>query len=198
VDFPLDEVAGQTVEFVLSIEDNGYPVGDNALWIAPYIWREPSLASSTSTTQDPAVTTTSGYEGYIDPSVGIISGQTDMTNAPDHLRDDYGWSSPVALVFFNLDDGTYWYMQDSWTHPDFQMTVTPGRYHVMAYSYSEDGTETVSAAYTGKNPFCDEPLAEVEIPPGSFVDGILINDWNWKCNGTAERPAKPPEVILPY
>ena len=49
VDFPLDALDGQTVEFVLSIRDNDNPIGDNALWISPYIWRDPAVIAASKT-----------------------------------------------------------------------------------------------------------------------------------------------------
>ena len=192
VDFPLDELAGQTVEFVLVIRDNDNPIGDNALWISPYIWRDPAVIAALQTATPP------GEAGYTDFTPGVISGKVDFTNAPEYLYDEYDWVAPAAVVFFNQDNGTYWYNFTAHYYPEYQMTLPPGRYQVMAYAYNEDYTDYVSAAYTGKNPSCDEPLKDVIMPPNGIVDGIVITDWNWKCSGTAERPEKPAEIPIPY
>ena len=193
VDFPLDELAGQTVEFVLVIRDNDNPIGDNALWISPYIWRDPAVIAQS------LEATPAGTAGYVPISLpGVISGMVDMTNAPEYLYDDYGWTAPAVVVFFNQDDGTYWYNYTAHYYPEYQMTIPPGRYQIMAYAYNEDYTSYVSAAYTGKNPSCDEPLKEVIMPPNGLVEGIVISDWNWKCDGTAERPEIPEGVPIPY
>ena len=192
VDFPLDELDGQTVEFVLVIRDNDNPIGDNALWISPYIWRDPAVIAASKTA------TPAGTTGFTDFTPGVISGSVDFTNAPEYLYDEYDWVAPAAIVFFNQDDGTYWYNFTAHYYPEYQMTLPPGNYHVMAYAYNEDYTSYVSAAYTGKNPSCDEPLKEVFMAPGGTVGGIVITDWNWKCSGTAERPELPAQVVLPY
>ena len=35
----LTPLAGETVRFVLTVRDNGNPLGDYAIWFMPQIWR---------------------------------------------------------------------------------------------------------------------------------------------------------------
>jgi hypothetical protein len=77
------------------------------------------------------------------------------------------------------------------------MTVTPGRYYVMAYARGISGMEIVNAGYTGLYPSCGQPLAIVTVAPNSQVTDIDINDWQQTCSGTAFRPDKPSDVPLP-
>jgi len=105
---------------------------------------------------------------------------------------------PVVVTFFNLDDGTFWYIQTSLTgHPNYQMTVPPGSYQVVAYARGVGGEPYVVAGYTGKNPSCGQVLQVVNVGQNEHVENIVIADWNWTCGGTAYRPEKPSIVPIP-
>jgi hypothetical protein len=195
----LSPLAGQTVEFTLVVRDQGGESSDLALWVMPYIWRDPSQTSSTPiptpTFRPPSPT--DGSEPS-DTTPGVISGMVDMRTAPPYLTDPMlPGGTPVIVVFFNLDDGTYWWYHTAPTHPNFQMTVTPGRYQIAAYGPGVGGEPYVTAGYTGANPSCGLPLAEVTVTPNGTISGIQIADWNWLCNGTAYRPPKPADVPSP-
>jgi hypothetical protein len=197
VDLPLDILEGQSVEFVLTVRDEPDGLPDHALWIQPYIWRSASSSPppATSTLPPPLPTATSGPSS----APGVISGMVDMSSAPPYLHDPvaHPQGMPVVAMFFNLDDYTWWWIHTTLTHPDYQMTVPPGRYHVVAYAQGVGDVPYVTGAYTGMNPSCGQPLKEIVVPPGGHVSGIVISDWNWSCGGTAYRPAKPDEVPLP-
>jgi hypothetical protein len=192
----LSPLAGQTVEFTLVVRDQRDQGSDLALWVAPYIWRDPTQTSSTPI-PTPTFRPSSPTEST-DSTPGVISGMVDMRTAPPYLTDPMiPNGTPVMVVFFNLDDGTYWWYHTALSHPNFQMTVTPGRYQIVAYGPGVGGEPYVTAGYTGSNPSCGLPLAEVTIAPNATVSGIQIADWNWLCNGDAYRPPKPSDVPSP-
>ena len=193
----LTPLAGQTVEFTLVVRDQGGESSDLAIWAAPYIWRDPSQTSST-----PIPTNTfrpSSPTQASDSTPGVISGVVDMSSAPPYLNDPMigGAGTPVIVVFFNLDDSTYWWYHTAPTHPNFQMTVTPGRYQIVAYAPGVGDVPYVTGGYTGSNPSCGLSLVEVAVAPNARVSGIQIADWNWSCGGDAFRPPKPADVPSP-
>jgi hypothetical protein len=181
----LSSLAGQTVRFILALRSpQGDPADDHALWIAPHIYRSPEA-------QPPS--------DQADQTPGVISGLVEMSTAPPYMNDPGKSSStPVVVVFFNLDDGTYWWIHTSLTgHPYFQMTVPPGSYHVIAYGQGVGDVHYVPAGYTGQNPSCGQALQSVIVEPNAEVENIIIADWNWMCSGDAYRPEKPADIPLP-
>ena len=183
----LSSLAGKTVKLVLAVRDaDKDPSTDYALWIAPHIYRSPDAQPAAEDAEQ-------------DNTPGVISGQVDMSSAPPYMNDPVVEESmPVVVVFFNLDDGTYWWIQTTLTgHPNYQMTVYPGNYHVVAYGQGMGGEPYVAAGYTGQAPSCGQPLAEVHVDPNAKVENITIADWNWSCGGDAYRPEKPIDVPLP-
>ncbi|MBL7162186.1 MAG: hypothetical protein ISS57_06240 [Anaerolineales bacterium] len=184
----LSSLAGQTVKLVLAVRDaDKDPSTDYALWITPYIYRAPDAQPPSAASEE------------ADNTPGVISGQVDMPSAPPYMNDPVvDESMPVVVVFFNLDDGTYWWIQTSLTgHPYYQMTVYPGSYHVVAYGQGVGGEPYVAAGYTGQVPSCGQSLQEVVVGPNAKVENIIIADWNWSCSGDAYRPDKPVDVPLP-
>ncbi len=189
----LSALAGQTVELMLVIREKNTPQDSWVLWIQPYVARDPNAQPAPTAI---VVSTPTAS----DKTPGVISGMVDMRSAPPYLIDDpYGAGGrPVVVVFFNLDDKTYWYIQTSLTgHPYYQMTVTPGRYQVVAYARGVGDVPYVTAGYTGQNPSCGQPLKTVNVDPNAAVENIVIADWNWSCSGTAYRPSKPAKVPVP-
>ncbi|MFN8382432.1 MAG: hypothetical protein U0V02_10850 [Anaerolineales bacterium] len=47
INFPLDVLAGQTVQLTLVVRDNGDPSNDFAVWVEPRIFRHPGIATPT-------------------------------------------------------------------------------------------------------------------------------------------------------
>ena len=185
LNLPLAALADQTVAILLGVRDEGDALSGRALWIRPYIWRDPDYVPPTSTPE---------------PKIpGVISGWVDMAASPPYMKDPVvnPQGIPVVVMFFNQDDYTWWWFHTTATHPNFQMTVTPGDYLVVAYGRGVGGVPYVAAGYTGMNPSCGQALALVNVPSNGFVEGIVIADWNWNCGGTAYRPPKPDEVPLP-
>jgi hypothetical protein len=180
VEVSLDALAGQRVRIVLIVRELGETRGGRALWIRPHIWRP---ASETSP-----------------EAASAIYGIVDMASAPPYLNDPLvtgGIGIPVVVVAFNLDDGTYFWVDTTPTHPEYSLSVSPGRYHLVAYAVGVADLPYVAGGYTGDNPSCGQALAEVLVGPGEDVLEIEIADWNWSCEGTAERPDKPPDVPIP-
>jgi hypothetical protein len=190
----LSSLAGQTVKFYLVLRAALDPAGQWGAWIQPYISRDPAAGGIASSASGPTATPDPN-----DKTPGVISGMVDMASAPPYLVDSMsGNSQPVAVVFFNLDDGTYWWIHSSLTgHPYYQMTVTPGNYQVLAYARGVGDVPYVAGGYTGVNPSCGQSLKTVAVPPSGRVENVVIADWNWSCGGTAYRPDKPGDVPLP-
>lgn len=199
VQVPLSAVVGQKVDFVLTVREEGDAQDDRALWILPHIQRDPSAPILTPAPTDSVLES----EDIPSPSgdgTGVISGLVDMSSAPPYLNDPIttaGKGVPVVVVFFNLDDGTWWWIHTTATHPYYQMTVTTGRYHVVAYAHGVADVPYVAGAYTGQNPSCGKPMASVTVARNEHVRGIEIADWNWTCGGTAFRYEKPSGVPIP-
>lgn len=192
IDLDLTSLAGQTVDFMLVVREKGPAQDAWTVWIHPRILRDPNAQPLPTNAPAPTADTTE------DKAPGLISGWVDMSTAPPYLNDPVVGSSPVVVTFFNLDDGTYWYIQTSLTgHPNYQMTVTPGNYQVVAYGRGVGDTPYVAAGYTGENPSCGQALKPVNVEPNARVNAIVIADWNWTCGGTAERPSKPADVPIP-
>jgi hypothetical protein len=195
IDLPLDFLAGKTVDFTLVIRDQSAVSGDRYLWIAPHIYRDPANTSATPLPQ-PGSSSAPTIEPAVDDTPGVIRGLVDMKTAPPYLNDPVttnGLGVPVVVVFFNLDDGTWWWVQTTQTHPNFQMTVPPGLYYILAYAPGVADIPYITGAYTGGTPSCGQPLVAVQVPPGGSALGIFITDW---CE-YPDRPEKPPGVPIP-
>ena len=180
VDVSLDALAGRTVRLVLIVRPTGDTAGGRALWIRPFVFRPASA--------------------YAPEAFGGFSGMVDMASAPPYLNDPIvtgGLGSPVVVVAFNLDNGTFWWVDTTATHPEFTITVPAGRYHLAAYGQGVADVPYVVGGYTGLNPSCGEELLAIDVSPDHLISGIEIADWNWTCGGTAYRPEKPPDVPIP-
>ncbi len=196
VDIPLNFLAGQTVEFTLVIRDQSAILGDRYLWIAPHIYRDP--ISVRNTPLPPITNDSGGSNNEIDEDAAnaMISGFVDMRTAPPYLTDPVttlGLGVPVVVMFFNQDDGTWWWVHTTNTHPNFRMTVTPGTYIVVAYARGVLDIPYVTGAFTGGEPSCADSVATIKVGPNQQVTDIIITDW---C-AFNDRPPKPDEVSLP-
>lgn len=190
----LSSLAGQTVELYLVLRPQDDYENQWAVWIQPYIDRDPDAEPLPTVEVLPTPTPDPG-----DQTPGVISGMVDMSSAPPYLKDSMsGGSSPVAVVFYNLSDGTYWWIHTSLTgHPYFQMTITPGDYQVVAYAPGVGDMPYVAGGYTGQNPSCGKNLKTITMTPNGRLENIVVADWNWVCGGTASRQPKPGGVPLP-
>ena len=190
----LSSAAGQVVEFFLVLRQEEDLENQWGVWIQPHISRDPEAKPLPTAEILPTVT-----PDPEDKTPGVISGMVDMSSAPPYLKDSMnGGSSPVAVVFFNLSDGTYWWIHTSLTgHPNFQMTITPGDYQVVAFAPGVGDVPYVAGAYTGQNPSCGNNLKTITMKPNGRVENIVVADWNWTCGGTAYRQPKPGGVPLP-
>ena len=187
-DADLSFLAGQTVQFSLSVHDNGSAADDYAVWIMPHIAREGGAASDAAPPQQlsPAVVETV-----------TVSGSVDMQSAPPYLYDDHPPGTPAAVVFFEVGGEKWYTVSTELTHPYFSMDVLPGDYYVLAFAHGVGETPFVSGAFTGVDPSCGNAMAVLNVLPGKPISGLHINDWNWSCDGTAGRMEKPEEIALP-
>jgi len=133
----------------------------------------------------------------VDNSPALISGQVDMSTAPPYLNDPVLGSLAMTVVFFNLDNGMHWYEQTTQGDPSFQASIPPGTYQVVAYGIGVGDLPFVVAGYTGEDPSCGKELKTITVQPGTQIEDIVIADWNWTCDGTAQRQDKPADVPLP-
>jgi hypothetical protein len=187
-DASLDPLAGQTVQFLLTVRDNGAADDDHAVWIMPHIARLGSAAIDAIPSHQLNVTNI---------EIVNISGIVDMSSAPPYLYDDHSPGSPASVVLFDLNSEMFFTVSTKNTHPDFSLDVYPGQYYILAYSDGIEDVPYVSGAFTGIEPSCGQPMAVLNVLPDTPVTNLVINDWNWSCGGTAERLEKPEEVSLP-
>jgi hypothetical protein len=184
-DVSLDELAGRTFQFLLVVRDNGNPEDDHGLWIQPHIQRNASVDAPTQQEEVTIIETVT------------VSGTVDMSSAPPYLYDDHPPGTPVAVVLSNAGAPHWYWVSTAGTHPDFTLEVVPGSYYVHAYAPGIGEVPYVTGAYTGKDPSCGEALQYITALPGAPVEGILINDWGFTCESTAERFDKPEHIPLP-
>ena len=199
IDVDLSALAGQTVKFVLAVRGEWDRTENRALWIAPHVWRDPNATPQSADPAQVAPPTLSPDE-KASSVPGVIAGMVDMSSAPPYLNDPIttdGVGVPVVVMFFHLEEDLWWWIHTTLTHPNYQMTVPPGNYHVVAYAQGVGGVPYVTGAYTGQNPSCGVELKAVHVGPNQYLQGIDIADWNWSCGGDAYRPEKPAEVPLP-
>ena len=187
-DANLDPLAGQTVQFVLTVRDNGDADGDHAVWIMPHIARLGSAATDAIPPHQLNVTNIKMVN---------VAGIVDMSSAPPYLYDDHPPGSPASVILFDLNSDMFFTVSTMNTHPYFSLDVDPGQYYVLAYSFGVQDVPYVSGAFTGVEPSCGQPMAVLNVLPDTPVTNLVINDWNWSCGGTAERLEKPEEVSLP-
>ncbi len=187
-DASLDALAGQTVQFLLTVRDNGDADDDYAVWIMPHIARLGSAATDAIPPHQLNITNIEMVK---------VTGIVDMGSAPPYLYDDHPPGSPASVVLFDLDSDMFFTVSTKNTHPDFTLDVYPGQYYIMAYSYGVGDVPYVSGTFTGVEPSCGLPMAVLNVLPDTPVVNLMINDWNWSCGGTAERLEKPEEISLP-
>jgi len=187
-DASLDPLAGQTVQFLLTVRDNGNADDDYAVWIIPHIARLGSAATDAIPPHQLNVTNIKMVN---------VAGIVEMSSAPPYLYDDHPPGSPASVVLFDLNSDMFFTVSTKKTHPDFSLDVYPGQYYALAYSYGVGDVPYVSGAFTGVDPSCGQQMAVLNVLPDTPVINLVINDWNWSCGGTVERLEKPEEVSLP-
>ena len=183
----LDSLAGKTVQFLLTVRDNGDADDDYAVWIMPHIAR---LNAGTDAIPPNQLNLTTIEQVK-------VSGIVDMSSAPPYLYDDHPPGSLSSVVLFDLDSDMFYTVSTKKTNLDFSLDVFPGQYYALAYSYGVGDVPYVTGAYTGNDPSCGQPMAVLKVLPDTPVINLIINDWNWSCGGTAKRLEKPEEVSLP-
>jgi len=184
----LSMLAGRTVQFSLSVRENGNAADDHVVWIQPHIARLGGAATDAISANQKEITQIDAVQ---------VSGIVDMRSAPPYLFDDHPPGSPAAVVFFDINS-TMWYTTETIADSAaFTIKVMPGEYYALAYSYGVGDIPYVESAYTGIDPSCGNAMAVLQVLADKPLENVKINDWNWSCEGSTKRLAKPDEVALP-
>jgi len=178
VEVNLDSLAGQTVQFSLALQvnENASQKDNFLLWVRPVI----EAPASPEPTADE----------------GVVAGRVDFTTAPPFVNDPVLGSAPVVVVFHEMTQDTYTWVQTKFGDGSFRVHLPPGQYEVLAYGTRLDSGYQAVAAYTGMDPSCGQPLKPVTVVAGETVTPVVLNDWN-TCASTAERPGAPPLIPEP-
>jgi len=184
----LSMLAGRTVQFSLSVRENGDAQDDHIVWLLPHIARLGGAATDAIPPHQLQIT-------QIEPV--LVSGMVDMQSAPPYLYDDHPPGSPASVVFFDINSAMWYKTETTAQSAEFTIEVMPGEYYALAYAYGVGDIPYVDSAYTGIDPSCGNAMAVLKVLADSPIQNVKINDWNWSCSGSAERLEKPEEVPLP-
>jgi len=187
-DVDLSILAGQTIQFSLSVRDNGNPSDDVVVWILPHIARLGENATDATPSHQLDITQINAVS---------VSGIVDLKSAPPFLYDDHPPGSPAAVVFFEINSDKWYTVNTSPESAAFTIDIMPGEYFILAYAHGVGDVATISGAYTGINPSCGNPMAVLQVFPEQPISTIKINNWNWACGGDAKRLEKPDALTLP-
>ncbi|MBT3240013.1 MAG: hypothetical protein HON98_04055 [Chloroflexi bacterium] len=188
---PLNGLVGESVEFLLSLREQGGNKNQQGLWISPYIYRDPNavviapVATNPPDQNNPSPTATPEEEK--DTTPGVVSGWVDFTSSPGNVTN----GQAVTVMFFNQEDFTWWWVGTAFGNSNFQMTMPPGPYVVTAYTSVSGGS--ISVGYTGGGQTCGSGLALVNLEPNGRVENLVVTDW---CN-PGSWPSRPGGVPLP-
>jgi hypothetical protein len=101
----------------------------------------------------------------------------------------------LAIVFFNQDDGTWWWIGTAQNQGSYQMTVPVGTYHVVAYTSGGLAGGYTAAVPCGLSAACtDHTLLDVHVGSNAHLTGIDVSDW---YAGAGTFPPKPAGVNYP-
>lgn len=188
---PLNALAGQKIDLLLSVRDKAGLDGTQALWVNPYIYRDPNAtpaspaANNASNTNNPAAATAT--EDTRDKTPGVISGYINYASSPGAVNN----GEAMTVMFFHQEDFTWWWVQTAYGSPYFQMTMPPGPYLVTAYT--QVGGSLYQVGYTGGGSSCGAGLRLVNLTANGEVSNLALTDW---CN-PGYWPAAPGEVPIP-
>lgn len=134
----------------------------------------------TSTSEPPASATPDLNSEEEDGIPGVISG---------------GLSYPseqiprLAVVFFNLDDGSWWWIGTAVNQSSYQMTVPVGQYHVVAYAEGGLAGGYTAAVPCGLTVGCtDHSLLTVNVGSNERVNNINLTDWYAPAGAFPSKP----------
>lgn len=84
----------------------------------------------------------------------------------------------MAVVFFNLEDGSWWWIGTAPGQANYRMTVPVGRYHVVAYAQGGLAGGYTAAVPCGLSVGCtDHALLPVVVGSNGRVRDIHVGDW---------------------
>ena len=134
-----------------------------------------------------------------DPSATPDSGEQDGGNTPGVISGSLSYPSEqiprLAVVFFNVDDGTWWWRGTAVNQTSYQMTVPVGRYQVVAYAEGGLAGGYTAAVPCGLTAACtDHSLLTVEVGSNERVTGINVADWYAPAGAF---PPKPSDIDYP-
>ena len=177
-DASLDPLAGQTVQFLLTVRDNGDADDDYAVWIMPHIAR---LGSAATDALPPHQLNITNIE------MVNVAGTVDMSSAPPYLYDDHPPGSPASVVLFDLDSDLFFTVSTKNTHPYFSLDVDPGQYYVLAYSYGIGDMPYVSGAFTDVEPSWPGHILMNGLPASDArsIARLMVSNANARIFGSA-------------
>lgn len=154
----------------------------------------PPAASATSAEPGPTQTAapTSAPTNTAAPTSG---GPTEESEGvPGVISGSLGYPSEqiprLAIVFFNLDDGTWWWIGTAVNQSSYQMTVPVGNYHVVAYAEGGIAGGYTAAVPCGLSVACnDHSLLTVNVGSNARVNGIDVTDWYAPPGAFPQKPA---------
>ncbi|MFP3855313.1 MAG: hypothetical protein ACLFWD_13575, partial [Anaerolineales bacterium] len=142
--------------------------------------------TNTPTSEAAASPTSSENAGEEDGIPGVISGS--LSYPSEQIP-------RLAVVFFNLDDGSWWWIGTAVNQSSYRMTVPVGRYHVVAYADGGLAGGYTAAVPCGLTSGCtDHSLLTVNVGSNERVNNINVTDW-YAPNGAF--PSKPGAIDYP-
>jgi hypothetical protein len=147
---------------------------------------EPATQAASATNVPPATATNDSGSGEEGGVPGTISGG--LSYPSEQIPQ-------LAVVFFNLDDNSWWWVGTAVNQSSYQMTVPVGNYHVVAYAGGGLAGGYTAAVPCGLTAGCtDHSLLTVHVGSNEQVTGINATDW-YAPQGTF--PAKPAGINYP-
>lgn len=96
----------------------------------------------------------------------------------------------LAIVFYNQNDGTWWWVGTAANQTSYQMTVPVGTYHIVAYTSSGLAGGYTAAVPCGLTAGCtDHSLLDVNVTSNARVTGINVSDWYAPAGAFPPKPA---------
>ena len=139
-----------------------------------------TAASTPASTNTPSNTSASPTEES-DGVPGVISGS--LSYPSEQIP-------RLAVVFFNLNDGSWWWIGTAVNQTSYQMTVPVGRYHVVAYAEGGLAGGYTAAVPCGLTAACnDHSLLTVNVGSNERVNGIDVTDWYAPQGAFPPKPA---------
>lgn len=140
----------------------------------------PTNEPATATNPPPTAAATEDSDSNGEGIPGVISGS--LSYPSEQIP-------RLAVVFFNLDDGSWWWIGTAVNQASYQMTVPVGRYHVVAYAEGGIAGGYSAAVPCGLTVACnDHSLLTVQVGSNERVTGIDVTDWYAPSGAFPSKP----------